>query len=214
MRAKPGEGDGKELFKCGTLVTNVRSQGSFSFRLFCKRWNCPKCKKFKVNKLQKRIGAWAGIFVYTGVVPEGEKHWIERTIKGDYIAVRFDSEKIIISEKEFPGCTRRNKRTFIIKLPELLAPITKGRRISSPRYKKNEDDPDGTVTDSDEDELAEMTPVENDSLGIVAGCRINELAGMTPIEKAIWLEREPERIIRTKGWKLLEEAKQEGLRSP
>ena len=201
MRVEPSDGDRKKsLFKCGALVTVVTTWGSYKVRIYCKRWDCPPCKKFRIKVLLKRIGSFSEIFVYTGVVPQGKKHWIERNITGDYIAVRFDSGTIMISEKKFPGCTRQNKEKFKQQFFDFMVPITEGRRISKRRLPPPDE---SSGDDFPEDESVEMTPIENDTLGIVSGDHVAEIAKMTPVQKVLWLEPQPERIIFPKGKKLL-----------
>jgi hypothetical protein len=194
----PAEATQKKLFKCGALVTLTGKHESFKSNFYCERWACPICKNFRINKLQNKISKYSEIFVYTGVVPENQKHWIERNMKKDYIAIRFDTEKIIISEKTFPGCTRRNKLTFVQALPELLEPITEGRRVSFRRTKPQ----------------SPKKKSINDYLGIVAGDHVRELARMTPEERVRWLVPKKDRIIFQNGWKLLEGEMQGGAAPP
>ena len=197
MRTQPREYTEPSLFKCGTRTTTVvSSSGDLAFNFFCERWDCEACRKFKIKKIQGRVDSFKGIFVYTGVRPAGKPHFIERHIKGDYVCIRFDSGKFMICEQKFPGCTRREKRTFIGELPTLMQPITEGRRISKRRTPT-------TKTKSGED-----------FLGRVAGDHVEELAEMKPVEKVRWMLQQSDRVIFPGGWRLLKEESQSGGQAP
>lgn len=210
MRTQPREKSKQNLFKCGTRTTTVvSSSGGIAFNFFCERWDCEKCRKWKIRYIQNRINRFKGIFVYTGNRPDGQSHFIERFIRGDYVSIRFDHGKFIICERSFKSCTRRDKRTFIKELPTLMAPIMEGRRISYKRIP-----PPPPLKDEDGNDIVEIT-TEDFFLGRVAGDHRRTLKWMTPIEKVRWMLQQPDRIIFPGGRRLLEdEPLQRGLRPP
>jgi len=186
MREQPTKNSGRKLFKCGTKHTVVGERGSFTINYFCGRWDCERCKKYKTEELQKKINRFKGIFVYEGQVPD-EKRWIEKNIKGDYRCIQFDKQKVIVTDGKFPGCNRREKRAFIRELPELLEPITEGRRISGRRS-----------------DLASKKS-KSDHLALVPGDCVKKLEGMDLHDKGLWLRNQPEKVIYPNGQRLLEQ---------
>ncbi|MBU1056105.1 MAG: hypothetical protein KKC46_20115 [Proteobacteria bacterium] len=179
--------DNENVFKCGTKVTIIKEHGSFTINYYCGRWEHEPCKKYKIKKLKERIMSFKGIIVYVGVVPD-EKRWIEKNIKQkhNYLCIKFDDKKIIISEKKFPGCEKREKNKFIKELPALLEPITEGRRISGRRFHRK---------------VAEQS--ESESLAAVAGDKVKELSGMSLNDKMAWIINQPDKVFYKKGRLLL-----------
>lgn len=81
--------------------------------------------------------AFAGIFVYTVellMVGKELSLWVRRNLKsGKYLRLMLLERTVIIAEKSFPDCRRREKRKSVSELPGLLAQVERGRIISKRR---------------------------------------------------------------------------------
>lgn len=126
----------KRKFLCGATVTFIGPRAT-AFPLFCGKWSCPSCKKRKVKEAQAEVKTFAGIFVYTvELVLVGKELtlWIRRNLKiGKYLRLMLLERTVIIAEKSFPNCRRREKRKSVSELPGLLAQVERGRIISKRR---------------------------------------------------------------------------------
>lgn len=128
-------------FRCGATVTFI-GQRATTFPLLCGKWSCPACKKRKGKEAQAKVEAFAGIFVYTAdleLVGKKLTLWIRRNLKsGKYLRLKLPERTVIIAEKSFPDCRRREKRKSLSELPGLLAGVECGRVISMRRHKRQD----------------------------------------------------------------------------
>lgn len=131
--------DGLGKWYCRVPVTVVGPRGATEFRILCKRWSCPDCRKWKIathlNKISTIMEEHAGVQLFLGPKKGTGKeitNFLQRKVPGLYFCIYTEHGSTIISNKTFPGAVRKDKKRYLrVDLPTLLeSPWTGGRRIS------------------------------------------------------------------------------------
>jgi len=126
-------------YKCGILVSFVGRRGVFSINLPCRQWGCEECREqvivCHIKTISDLFNELKCVQVFVGYRDEKEKklsNFINKNVSGHYCRINGQDKAVIISDRNFDGARRYDKRKFLeCELPKILnQPWKEKRRIS------------------------------------------------------------------------------------
>jgi len=115
--------------KCGSLVVRLSENPSGRHR-YCKRWDCKRCRQFKIKKYQDVMrGAKLGQVTFISERPPvttkkelySLSNFLKNHTKGTYFAIKSNLRVLLITRNDHTGAIRKQTQTVIDALvPEIF----------------------------------------------------------------------------------------------
>ena len=132
--------------KCGSLVVKL-SENPICGHRYCKRWDCKRCREFKIKKYQRVMkGAKLGQVTYISERPPIKTdrdlysfgNFIKKHTNGTYFAIKSDLKVLLVTRNNHPGAIRKQTQTVIdTLLPEVLNEKWDGIRLRRFTHSRN-----------------------------------------------------------------------------